>query len=82
MVDGRAGNALNRDHFETFSGLRVGQQTRGAKKHPRSVICCACNSALGWYEKYQRPHGLRIDVYEAYLKRYGTVHFTEPQIKR
>lgn len=38
-----------------------------ATKTPRGLLCRACNSAIGFYEKHQRPAGLRIQQYEAYL---------------
>jgi hypothetical protein len=34
---------------------------------PRGLLCAACNSALGYYERSQRPAGLRIAQYEMYL---------------
>ena len=36
----------------------------------RALLCATCNTALGLYEKRQRPAGLRIDVYEQYGKVY------------
>lgn len=36
-------------------------------KVPRGLLCNWCNLALGFYEKHQRPAGLRIDAYENYL---------------
>ncbi len=37
---------------------------------PRAVLCWVCNVALGYYEKQQAPHGLRIDLYEAYIAKW------------
>lgn len=34
---------------------------------PRGLLCSACNTSLGVYEKSQRPAGLRLLAYEAYL---------------
>lgn len=36
---------------------------------PRGLLCRACNQALGFYEKYQRPAGLVIQPYERYLTK-------------
>jgi hypothetical protein len=36
-------------------------------KSPRGLLCSVCNRTLGWYEKHQRPAGLVIEPYEAYL---------------
>lgn len=33
----------------------------------RGLLCSTCNRALGNYEKYQRPSGLRLEPYDAYL---------------
>jgi hypothetical protein len=38
-----------------------------ATGQPRGLICQACNTALGLYEKHQRPAGLVIEPYEKYL---------------
>ena len=38
-----------------------------ASKRPRGLLCVACNAGLGYYERGQRPAGLRIAQYEAYL---------------
>jgi hypothetical protein len=35
---------------------------------PRGLLCAPCNSGLGFYEKYQRPRGLVIEPYEAYIR--------------
>ncbi len=37
---------------------------------PRAVLCWICNTVLGSYEKHQRPAGLRLDGYEAYLAKW------------
>jgi hypothetical protein len=34
---------------------------------PRGLLCRTCNVSLGSYEKHQRPRGLVIEPYEAYL---------------
>jgi len=53
-------------------GKRV-SPTRVARDHDhatgtaRGLLCHVCNLALGWYESHQRPAGLRLAQYEAYL---------------
>ncbi len=59
------------DHYETLGGERVAQQTPGAKKHPRGLLCVACNTGLGFYERYQRPAGLAIEPYDSYIARFS-----------
>lgn len=54
MIGGRSRHAENADHCHT-------------QCVPRGLLCGACNTSLGTYEKHQRPSGLAIDVYEAYL---------------
>lgn len=34
---------------------------------PRGLLCMICNRALGFYEKHQKPAGLSIGPYDAYL---------------
>jgi len=70
-------NGECRDHFESIGGFRVWGVNRKAKKHPRGLLCNPCNTSLGWYERYQRPNGLRIEVYELYLSKYTTIHSEE-----
>ncbi len=36
-------------------------------REPRGLLCVACNTGLGYYEKHQRQVGLLIEVYETYL---------------
>lgn len=35
----------------------------------RGLLCTACNLSLGFYEKAQRPAGLSLEPYDAYLYR-------------
>lgn len=37
---------------------------------PRGLLCGACNTVLGWYQRWQRPAGLVISQYESYLNNY------------
>jgi Recombination endonuclease VII len=39
-------------------------------KQPRALLCGGCNRALGFYERHQRPAGLRIAQYEEYLAKF------------
>ncbi len=41
---------------------------------PRALLCRACNQALGFYEKWQKPAGLVIQVYDDYLKGFAEVN--------
>lgn len=62
------------DHYEMLGGVRVPTKRIAAHtKHPRGLLCQACNSGLGFYEAAngQRAAGLRIDAYEEYISRYG-----------
>lgn len=52
----RAPDTSCADHTEV-AGVKV----------PRGMLCNWCNLALGFYEGYQRPAGLRLDAYEKYL---------------
>lgn len=36
-------------------------------KEARGLLCVACNTGLGYYEKHQRPQGLSIACYDVYL---------------
>ncbi len=67
------GRATQRDHYELKDGVRVRNRTLGSTRHPRALLCVACNSGLGHYESAngQRAAGLRIEQYEAYIKKYG-----------
>jgi molybdenum cofactor biosynthesis enzyme MoaA len=66
-LSGRGSDSVCADHYETLEGVRVPQQTKGATKHPRGLLCRVCNTSLGMYEAHQRPHGLRLAEYEQYL---------------
>lgn len=61
------------DHYETVVDGRVPPGTKGSTKHPRALLCRACNSGLGHYEapNGQRWAGLLIPQYEAYIAKYG-----------
>lgn len=48
-------------------------------KLPRGILCASCNMCLGHYESHQRPHGLILAPYEAYLAAWPTRQFTRPQ---
>lgn len=39
----------------------------------RSLLCRCCNHSLGIYEKHQRNKGLRLEPYEMYLAKHGSV---------
>ena len=58
MISGNGPHGMHRDHCH--EALR-----------PRGLLCRTCNTCLGAYEKHQRPAGLRIEAYEAYLSRSG-----------
>jgi hypothetical protein len=34
---------------------------------PRGLLCISCNMCLGHYERFQKPAGLAIAPYDAYL---------------
>ena len=65
------GRGMQSDHYETLDGVRCKHKAKGAKKHPRALLCAYCNSGLGHYEAGQRSAGLRIEAYEAYIAKYG-----------
>lgn len=69
---GRSAHGEQADHYESINGVIVPNETKGAKKHPRGLLCQGCNRALGIYEGSQRPAGLRIEPYEHYLFNYPT----------
>jgi hypothetical protein len=69
---------MQRDHYETRDGARVRpvRNARGAgklTKHPRALLCPACNCGLSAYEweNGQRAAGMRISQYEDYIAKYG-----------
>lgn len=68
ILGGRSPHSECADHYETdLEGNVVRQMTKGAIKHPRGLLCGACNKSLGHYERYQHPVGLVIEPYEKYL---------------
>lgn len=54
--EGRSSTSVAADHHEP-DGVKT----------PRALLCVLCNRTLGFYEKTQRPNGLRLDAYERYL---------------
>lgn len=69
LLDVKHGDGVARDHYETLDGVRCKSGTKGAKKHPRGLLCVVCNIVLGYYESCPTD-AAKYELVQKYLCKY------------